>query len=135
MSVLPTIPAIPRDKIAVGTPPAETPYLRTASARPGDSRSITLRVISGVRSCGVCPVPPCGQDQIKAFHDSLLKQRPRQTARHRQRHAWSVNFKARVHLVLRQGSAPRCPPTRLSRQRFDDGDHKSAVGHADSSRT
>ena len=46
-----------RDKIAAGTP-AAAPAARSASAIPGISRSSTRRVISGVRSSGVSPVPP-----------------------------------------------------------------------------
>lgn len=57
ISVRPATPATPRDKIADGTPPA-APAARSASAIPGISRSITRRVISGVRSSGVNPVPP-----------------------------------------------------------------------------
>src|SRR5215472_1594736 len=54
---IPASPAIPRDNIAAGTPAAAPPAL-IASAMPGISRSSTRRVISGVRSPGVSPVPP-----------------------------------------------------------------------------
>ena len=43
--------------VAAGIP-ATTPAARMASAMPGISRSSTRRVISGVRSSGVRPVPP-----------------------------------------------------------------------------
>jgi hypothetical protein len=56
-SVRPATPATPRDRIAAGTP-AAAPAARSASAMPGISRSTTRRVISGVRSSGVSPVPP-----------------------------------------------------------------------------
>ena len=55
--VRPATPATPRDRIADGTP-AAAPAERRASAIPGISRSSTRRVISGVRSPGVSPVPP-----------------------------------------------------------------------------
>jgi hypothetical protein len=57
MSVPPATPASPRDKIAAATP-AAAPAERMASATPGISRSSTRRVISGVKSAGVSPVPP-----------------------------------------------------------------------------
>ena len=56
-SVRDAMPASPRDKIADGTP-AAAPADRSASAMPGISRSMTRRVISGVWSVGVSPVPP-----------------------------------------------------------------------------
>src|ERR1039457_788962 len=57
MSTRPARPARPRDRIADATP-AAAPADLIASAMPGISRSSTRRVISGVRSPGVRPVPP-----------------------------------------------------------------------------
>src|SRR5580692_10899016 len=57
MRTSPARPARPRDSMADGIP-AATPAARIDSAIPGTSRSMTLRVISGVRSLGVNPVPP-----------------------------------------------------------------------------
>ncbi len=57
ISVVLASPAAPRDRTADGTP-AATPAARIASGMPGISRSSTRRVISGVRSPGVRPVPP-----------------------------------------------------------------------------
>ena len=57
ISVREAVPASPLDRMADGTP-AAAPAARSASAIPGISLSITLRVISGVRSPGVSPVPP-----------------------------------------------------------------------------
>ena len=56
ISVLSLVPAMPRESHAIGF--FSAPFARIASAIPGASRSMTLRVASGVRSRGPRPVPP-----------------------------------------------------------------------------
>ena len=50
------MPEIPRERIPIGVCRALS--ARSASAKPGASRSSTARVASGVMSSGVSPVPP-----------------------------------------------------------------------------
>ena len=54
---MPTVPQTPRPSMPKGLPGVSLAR-RMASARPGASRSITMRVPSGVRSRGPNPVPP-----------------------------------------------------------------------------
>ena len=56
IKVRPRVPAVERDKIAVGT--RSKLRIRIASPNPGNSRSITARVASGVMSRADGPVPP-----------------------------------------------------------------------------
>src|SRR5216684_6956002 len=70
MSTGPARPARPRDKIADAIP-AAAPADLIASAIPGISRSRTRRVISGVRSPGVRPVPPRSEEHTSELQSRL----------------------------------------------------------------
>jgi hypothetical protein len=56
ISVRPEMPEMPRERIPIGV--WRVLSTRSASAKPGASRSSTARVASGVMSLGVSPVPP-----------------------------------------------------------------------------
>ena len=56
MRLEPRVPAIWRDRIAVGT--SARLFERISSPKPGSTRSQTASVASGVTSRGAGPVPP-----------------------------------------------------------------------------
>jgi hypothetical protein len=69
---LPRIPLTPLDNIPLGV--IIRLFIRNASEMPGVCRSITSIVASGVTSRGENPVPPRGNDKIKADHIAHVDQ-------------------------------------------------------------